>query len=205
MRPIDVILKAAVEASEDLEDWHLDEWSNVDRNEQWIHSYLAIRLNDYARKEMKDRTSVLVTLESKVSWLNRHCGKSSKSGPKDLTPGQRFDIAVWGDEGIEGLVEVKNAPRTNDKYFGDDVAKLECALDRWGPAYGGSLKWGVFLFSGTRRRDGHSVCCVAVQEELDRRLESLKAMASRPLICASSLVSDEDDCCLGWGAVQLIA
>jgi hypothetical protein len=120
-----------------------------------------------------------------------------------LTSRQRFDIAVWNEDHIVGLVEVKNAPRTNDTAFGHDIRKLRRALTLGGPARGGSLQWGVFLFSATRRRGGSAVPKMAVNAELERRLRLCQAADGESMIRKSTLVRDDDKCCLGWGAVQL--
>jgi hypothetical protein len=205
VRPIDVILKAAVEASWDLDEWRAGEWSNEDRNEQWVHSYVAIRLNDYARQKARQRNSVLVTLESKVSWLDVHCNANPRRGRPSLTGRQRFDLAVWNGDYIEGLVEVKNAPRTHDDVFTKDLQRLRAAIRRWGAECGGTLRWGAFLFSATVRKGGNRVPKIAVEEELQRRLQQCGVGKDAALIGNSAVVAEADDCHLGWGVVQATA
>lgn len=205
MRPIDVILNAAVEASLDLDEWRAGEWSNDDRNEQWVHSYVAIRLNDYARSKARQRKAVLVTLESKVSWLDVHCDANRRRGRPSLTGRQRFDLAVWNRDHIEGLVEVKNAPRTHDDMFAKDLHRLRAALRRWGPECEGSLRWGAFLFSATVRRGVSRVPKIAVEDELRRRLQQCGVGKGTALIGASAVVAETDECHLGWGVVQVRA
>ena len=205
MRPIDVILKSAVEASLHLDEWRAGEWSNDDRNEQWVHSYVAVRLNDYARRNARQPESVLVTLESKVSWLDVHCDANPRRGRPSFTGRQRFDLAVWNGDYIEGLVEIKNAPRTHDSVFTRDLQRLRAAIRRWGPECEGSLRWGAFLFSATVRRGGSRIPRLAVQEELQRRLQQCGVGKDAAIIGDSAVVAETDDCRLGWGVVQVTA
>lgn len=201
--PLEVAIRAAVEASLDLDAWEVGKWSNSDRNEQWITSYLAIRLNEFARRTIGNKNAVLVTLESKVSWLVKHCGPAFVDDLGELSLGQRFDIAVWDEDSIVGLVEVKNAPRAHDESFGEDIKKLRRALHLGNFEKGGSLRWGVFLFSATSRRNGGATPCSAVQAELERRLFLCREIDDGPMTMTSQPVKDVSNCCLGWGAVQL--
>lgn len=199
--PLHVVLQAAIESSRDLGNWDINNWSNEDRNEQWTTSYVGIRLNDYARTIARSK-SVLVTFESKVSWLNEHCGKSSEQRSSGLGEKQRFDIAVWQGDSIVGLVEVKNAPRTNDRSFCADILKMKQALDGWGLDHGGTLQWAVFLFSCTPRRGGGTDYRRALHSEMQRRLEQCAKALHGALDVTASPVEDVEHCRLGWAAVQ---
>ena len=75
-------------------------------------------------------------------------GAQPKRGPKAFSDAQRFDLALWNPDGrIDGLVELKNAPAMDRYRFVEDTCRVARAIDCWGVAYGGSLSYGIVLFS----------------------------------------------------------
>jgi hypothetical protein len=200
-----VILRAAVEASEDGQEASAPLDEITDRNEQWLQSYIAIRLNDEMRSLFASPDGIFVTHEARVSWMNEVTHTCAKPGRPPLTSAQRFDLAVWDREHVVGLIEAKNAPGMDQGRFTQDVRRLVKALDLWGADTGGSLRWTAHVFSVRLTR-------AAARRGLPNGLEAIYAARMKLLeyecfgceITKGFLRSnDNDDCLLGWGAIVL--
>ncbi len=150
-------LKAAREAerSAALEEATANDF--VDRNEPWFHGHILHRLNDTLRAHYRTSRAkgIHVMPEAKVSWLDFHCGLKDESGRRlvrgrpleALGNRQRFDIAVWTEESVVGLIEVKNAPRMDRYRSSLDADRIHKALCRWKDPVPTSLEWGMIIVS----------------------------------------------------------
>ena len=205
-------LDAAVQSSRDIQDYGDPLSVVVERNEPWVHSYVGTRLNDLARRRHGDRTRrVYITYESRVSWINdqtcRNEAWPTGRPPGGLRGGQRFDLAQWSNRDvIEGLVEIKNAPGMDDKRFAQDAWRLAWALRRWGVERGGTLKWGIYLFSN--RIGGESKRDCASQELKNshaRRVRTVRQALDAFRIGAYHRPVEEGDagCAMSWSALLI--
>jgi hypothetical protein len=174
-------LKAAREAEQSsaLEEATADDFG--DRNEPWFHGHILHRLNDKLRVHYgTSRSKGIHTMpEAKVSWLDYHCSLKDEFGTrlvrgrprKALGSQQRFDIAVWTEQSVVGLIEVKNAPRMDQYRSALDAERIHHALCRWKDPAPTSLEWGMIIVSER--------LSVAEAKEETNRLNRLKArMAS---------------------------
>ena len=202
---VDVILNATVEASEEGQEASLPLDEITDRNEQWVQSYIAVRLNDCMRAAFGSPTGIFVTHEARVSWMREVTHARARPGRPTLTSAQRFDLAIWDRDYVVGLVEVKNAPGMDRVRFGDDPRRLVQALDRWGITNDGSLRWAAHVFSVRLTRSAAARADPDALERLyDDRLASLSELcANRTIEAAFRRSNDGADCLVGWGVVVI--
>lgn len=199
---LDTTLTAACMASEDSEESHLTLDQISDRNEPWICSYLAIKLTVLARKQ-GDSEAVYVTLEARVSWMPTMTSTANAKIPSLLSPGRRFDLAVWNDDGICGLLEVKNAPGMDNIRFMDDLKKLDAALASFGSRARGTLRWAAYLFS-VRLSRAQAEAGTSIKNLYERRLATAQNSREPKNIAYDFRASNRSkDCRTGWGVILL--
>ena len=138
-------VEAACEASQDSGSHTQSVQEPYLLNEQWVHSYVGIAINDHLRRVYKKPKEYFVTFETCVSWIEDFFGEERGRGRKRgrLRDRQRFDVVVWSEGGqISGLIEIKDQPIMQKYSQISDPVKLIGALRRWP-----KLKWAIFLFS----------------------------------------------------------
>lgn len=123
--------------------------AKASRNEQWFHTYVGVKINDFLRCHYKDSSSkLLITFETSVGWIESCFSKDGLRGrvPGDLTDRQRFDVLVWSKGQMPaGLIEIKNEPLAKIAAP-SDLKKLRDGLLRWHRSRQGTVSWGLFLF-----------------------------------------------------------
>jgi hypothetical protein len=107
-------------------------------NEQWVQSFVGVRLNDHLRESLSkrdksNRSGVFVTSETTGAWIAGFLEyEQAKGRPYYIGDRQRFDLCLWSDKRPIGLLEIKHEPNPSKWGRESDLQKLRNAVMRWG-------------------------------------------------------------------------